>query len=291
MTSSPTHAQHASLLGRLVIASTPAGPAVSPTAAAGAVARLRKAVLWADPYLAELTGLTHAAHNVTQQRALIVDRRGAIELMDNAIAHILGPSYAPLANLGRALALRALSGKTLGTWDPIQSRRVLFAPNILTTANTHALDQQDFARWAALRTGLWATHLNHAPHLVDYLADLARDLTSSAREFTQLVVLLCVLPSVEMERLTPKDLPSINWIRQYRAGSAWIHGLSLLPTLRLTNADTAILSERATAFARTVIATQSLPTLLQSVIALPTAQELATPTLWCERMGIPNAHA
>lgn len=275
-----------SLLGRFVLATTPAGPRVSATSAAGSVARLRQAVRWAEPYLGRLSGLQEAADRVNAQPALIVDRRSAVQMMDASIAYVVGPGYAPFASLGRSLALRTISAQALGVWDPIHQQRVLFAPNVLTTADRYSLDHKDFARWAALRTGLWATHFEYAPHLVDYLGDLSRDLPSSAREFAELVVLLSVLPSVELEGLTPRDLPSLGWIRQHRSSSAWIIGLSLLPGVGMSVTEIEELVSHATRFIRQVLKANALPRLLESVISLPTSEELAAPHLWCERVGV-----
>ncbi len=281
-----TSTTQTSLLARVIVASTPAGPAVSASTAAATVARLRKAVHWSAPYLAELTGLEAAAQRVINTKAAVVDRRAAVEIMDAGIGYTVGEAYSPLTHLGRSMALRTLSANAVGVWDPLSRRRVLFAPNVLRTARRYALDQQDFSRWAALRTGLWATHFEHAPHLVDYLGDLCRDLATSSREFAELVVLLAVLPSVELEKLTTRDLPSLGWIRQHRSGSAWIVGLSLLPSLGMSTLELEELAGRATLFARAVMEAGALPQLLESVIALPTSEELSNPQAWMQRVGV-----
>lgn len=283
---SASHPTHTSLLAQAVLVSTPAGPHVSATTAAAMVARLRKAVHWSAPYLGELTGLHEAAERVNGTKAAVVDRRAAVQVMDTAISRGVGPGYAPLTHLGRSLALRTISANALGIWDPFTRQRVLFAPNVLSISQRYALDQKDFARWAALRTGLWATHLEYAPHLVEYLGDLSRHLAESSREFAELVVLLSVLPSVELEKLTPRDLPSLGWIREHRSGSAWILGLSLLPKLGMSVIDLEVLAAHATVFARAVLEAGALPHLLESVISLPTSAELADPQQWFERIGI-----
>lgn len=271
---------------QLILATTPAGPRVSRTTAAGSVARLRQAAQWARPYLAALTGLSEAAEKINDAEPLIVDRRGLLLAMNQSISRVVGEKYAPLNTLSRSIGLKTLSSHALGLWDPTQNRRILCAPSVLTLATRYDLDHRDFSRWAMLRTSLWATHFEYAPHLMDYLGELSRDMKNFGRDFAQLVILLSVLPDIELEKLSPKELPSINWIRQHRTGSAWVLGLSLLPAIRMTPAQLDAQVAYAKDFCRSVIDSGALEQLLSSVDNLPTTRELVSPQRWCERVGI-----
>lgn len=273
-----------SWLSQAILTSTPAGPRVSATAAAGTVARLRQATDWAQPVIERLTQLPDACERVNANDTLVVDRRGALSIMNAVIAHTVGADYAPLSSLGQALALRTLSAHALGIWDPVTHQRVLFAPNVLTIANRYRLDHKDFARWAVLRTSLWSVHFEHAPHLVEHMADLSRNLGAYGHRFAELVVLLSVLPTVELEQLTTKDLPSLGWIRQHRSRSAWLVGLSLLPKIGMTPTEVDVLADAATTFCRFVMREGLLPLLLTGVETLPSAQEMARPDMWLARV-------
>lgn len=275
-----------SVVERLILASTPAGPHVSAAVAHGAVARLRAATPWASRYVARLTGLEEAAHKVCSREPLVVDRRASLQMMNAAVGNIVGPDYEPFNSLGYGIALRTFSAHTLGIWDPVNDRRILVAPSILNVARRYSLDHKDFARWAVLRTSLWATHFVHAPHLMEYLGALATDLSDRGREFAELVILLAVLPAVELEQLTTKDLPSLGWIRRHRSGSAWLTGLAMLPHVGLSAADIDALAAHAAHFSRHILAQGALPRLLESLDTLPSSEELAHPQRWCERLGI-----
>lgn len=281
-----TSSEYTSALGRVVAAMTAAGPYVSATGAAATVARLRKAVHWSDPYLSRLTGLDEAAARVRSTRAVIVDRRGAIDTMDAMISRALRGAASPLSSVALTMGIRTMSAQSMGVWDPFTKHRVLIAPNVLAASEKYALDQKDYCRWSALRTGLWAVHLEQAPHLVPYLGELAADLPVTAVEFKHLILLLVALPDVEMEELTPRDLASIGWIRRHKMDSTGLAGLHLLhkagvPSVHLEEEQAA-----AQAFARMVIDAKALPVLLDSIVNLPTAEEFSRPQLWRERVGV-----
>lgn len=281
-----TSSEYTSALGRVAAAMTAAGPYVPATGAAATVARLRKAVHWSDPYLARLTGLDEAAARVRSTRAVIVDRRGAIDTMEAMIARALRGAASPLSSLALAMGIRAMSAQSMGVWDPFTKHRVLIAPNVLAASEKYALDQKDYCRWSALRTGLWAVHLEYAPHLITYLGQLAADLPATAVEFKQLIMLLVALPDVEMESLTPRDVASIGWIRRHKMGSTGLAGLHLLHKAGVPSAHLEEEQAAAQAFARVVIDADALPLLLDSVENLPTAKEFAHPLMWRERVGI-----
>lgn len=281
-----TSSEYTSALGRVAAAMTAAGPYVSATGAAATVARLRKAVHWSDPYLARLTGLDEAAASVCSTRAVVVDRRAAIDTMDAMITRALRGAASPLSSLALTMGIRAMSAQSMGVWDPFTKHRVLIAPNVLAASEKYALDQKDYCRWSALRTGLWAVHLEHAPHLITYMGELAADLPGTAVEFKQLILLLVALPDVEMEALTPRDLPSIGWIRRHKMDSAGLAGLHLLHKAGVPSAHLDEEQAAAQAFARMIIDSKALPLLLENVRNLPTAEEFKRPHLWRERVGL-----
>lgn len=281
-----TSSEYTSALGRIAAAMTAAGPYVSATGAAATVARLRKAVHWSDPYLSRLTGLDDAAARVRSTRAVIVDRRGAIDTMDAMIVRALRGAASPLSALALTMGIRAMAAQSMGVWDPFTKHRILIAPNVLAASEKYALDQKDYCRWSALRTGLWAVHLEYAPHLIAYLGELAADLPATAVEFKQLIMLMVALPDVEMESLTPRDLVSIGWIRRHKMDSTGLAGLHLLHKAGVPSAHLEEEQAAAQAFARMVIDADALPVLLDSVTNLPTAEEFTRPHLWRERVGI-----
>lgn len=281
-----TSSEYTSALGRVAAALTAAGPYVSATGAAATVARLRKAIHWSDPYLSRLTGLNEAADRVRSTRAVVVDRRAAIDTMEAMIARALGGAASPLSNVALAMGIRAMAAQSMGVWDPFTQHRVLIAPNVLAASEKYALDQKDYCRWSALRTGLWAVHLEHAPHLIEHMGKLAADLPARAVEFKQLIMLLVALPDVEMEALTPRDLPSIGWIRRHKMDSAGLAGLHLLHKAGVPSAHLEEEQAAAQAFARMVMDNDALPLLLETVENLPTVDEFSNPSLWRQRVGI-----
>ena len=281
-----TSSECTSALGRVAAAMTAAGPYVSATGAAATVARLRKAVHWSEPYLSRLTGLDDAAAQVRATRALVVDRRAAIDTMEAMIARALRGSVSPLSSLAVTMGIRTMSAQSMGVWDPFTKHRVLIAPNVLAASEKYAFDQMDYCRWSALCTGLWAVHFEYAPYLITHLGGLAADLPGSAVTFKQLIMLLVALPDVEMEALTPRDLPSIGWIRRHKMDSAGLAGLHLLHKAGVPSVHFEEEQACAQAFARMVVDNGALPVLLDRVENLPTVEEFSQPQLWRQRVGI-----
>ena len=147
---------------------------------------------------------------------LVVDRRGLIRSVGSLLERF-EDKRTPLVLAAEAIILRALSKDATGIWDINAGRRVLVAPNVLADAQRYALDQTDWCRWVSLCTGLRGVHLTYAPHLVPYIADLIQALPERSDELVRIVLLLDALPTAEMEVLTPRDLPSIQWLRTHRA--------------------------------------------------------------------------
>ena len=163
-------------------------------------------------------------------------------------------------------------------------RRILVAPNVLADAQRYALDQTDWCRWVSLCTGLRGVHLTHAPHLVPYVADLMRSLPERSDELVRIVLLLDALPTAEMEVLTPRDLPSIQWLRTHRAHAGGVGLVRACAAAGMPLAGVEALQAQTEGFARTVVREGAIAQLLSSVEALPSAREYAEPTAWLARV-------
>lgn len=289
-------------LGSAVSHLTPAGPTVSPAAAAASTARLRRAVRWSAPLLAELSGLPDAASQVAAAPALVVDRRGAIEVcagLASAFVEVgdsrptvgewasparVRPGLVHLA--GAAAGLSALAPQVKGLWDPFAHRRVLVAPNVLATAEKGALDQIDYSRWVSLRAGLWGTLFEAAPWLVSHMSRTSRHLPQSSGDFARLVLVLDAVVSSLLEDLGPQDIPSIGWIRHNAPEPAGVVGLKVLTWMGIPVPELDPERARAAAFAQEVRADSALATLLRSPDYLPTREEFEHPEVWARRVGL-----
>lgn len=292
-------------VGRVVRALTLAGPTVSPTGAAATVARLRRAVRWSEPMViatSEGVGTGDAAHRVVACPTLVVDRRGAVDVCAGLVEGFLGdeeaprgpgswgmaigPRPGPLSMVGAATALHALAPRVKGMWDPFARRRILVAPNVLEAAERGALDQIDYARWVALRAGLWGVMFEHAPWLSGHLAHLSRQLPGTTAGFSRTVLLLDGLASAQMATLTLQDIPSVGWIRRNSPEPAGVVGLRALRHLGASVPEVEAKRARALAFATRVVEVGGLPTLLRTPDHLPTPDEFEQPEAWVSRVGL-----
>jgi len=210
--------------------------------------------------------------------------RGLGDRQRRALLERFEDKRTPLVLAAEAIILRALSKDATGIWDINAGRRVLVAPNVLADAQRYALDQTDWCRWVSLCTGLRGVHLTYAPHLVPYIADLIRALPERSDELVRIVLLLDALPTAEMEVLTPRDLPSIQWLgthpppppRGARAGAAGARAMPL--------AGVEAMQAQTEGFARTVVREGAIAHLLSGVEALPSAREYAEPSAWLARV-------
>ena len=180
--------------------------------------------------------------------------------------------------------MRALSKDATGIWDINAGRRVLVAPNVLADAQRYALDQTDWCRWVSLCTGLRGVHLTYAPHLVPYIADLIRALPERSDELVRIVLLLDALPTAEMEVLTPRDLPSIQWLRTHRAHAGGVALVRACAAAGMPLAGVEAMQAQTEGFARTVVREGAIAHLLSGVEALPSAREYAEPSAWLARV-------
>ena len=87
-----------------------------------------------------------------------------------------------------------------------------------------------------------------------------------------------------MEVLTPKDLPSIQWLRAHRAHAGGVALVRACAAAGMPLAGVEALQAQTEGFARTVVREGAVAALLSDVEALPTASEYATPTTWLARV-------
>ena len=229
-------------------------------------------------------------------------RRGLIRSV-GSLLESFEDARTPKVLAAEAVILRALAKDATGIWDVRSGRRILVAPNVLADAQRYALDQTDWCRWVSLCTGLRGVHLTHAPHLVPYIADLMRSLPErsdelvrivqaleggqaprAARVFTSLTTLLDALPTAEMEVLTPRDLPSIQWLRTHRAHAGGVGLVRACAAAGMPLAGVEALQAQTEGFARTVVREGAIAQLLSGVEALPSAREYAEPAAWLARV-------
>ena len=250
-----------------------AGPSASRVGASAVVARLRRSAVWSERWLAELSTLPEASATVAASRTLVVDRRGLIRRV-GAILDRFEDTRTPLVLAAEAVVLRALAKSATGIWDVASGCAVLVAPNVLA----------DWCRWVSLCTSLRGVHLTHAPHLVPYIADLVRALPERSDELVRIVLLLDALPTAEMEVLTPRDLPSIHWLRTHRAQAGGVGLVRACAAAGMPLSGVELLQAQTEGFARTVVREGAIATLLSGVEALPTAREYAEPAAWLARV-------
>lgn len=260
-----------------------AGPSASCVGASAVVARLRRSVAWSDRRLAQLSTLSDASRTVAASPTLVVDRRGLISTV-GALMDRFEDARTPLVLAAEAVILRSLAKSATGIWDVIHGRRILVAPNVLADAQRYALDQTDWCRWVSLCTGLRAVHLTHAPHLVPYIAELIQALPQRSDELVRIVLLLDALPTAQMEVLTPRDLPSIQWLRTHRAQAGGVALVRACAAAGMPLAGVEAIWAQTEGFARTVVREGALAELLSGVDALPSAGEYAEPAAWLARV-------
>ena len=260
-----------------------AGPSASRVGASAVVARLRRSVEWSNRRLADLSTLPEASATVAASSTLVVDRRGLIRSVGSLLERF-EDKRTPLVLAAEAIILRALSKDATGIWDINAGRRVLVAPNVLADAQRYALDQTDWCRWVSLCTGLRGVHLTYAPHLVPYIADLIHALPERSDELVRIVLLLDALPTAEMEVLTPRDLPSIQWLRTHRAHAGGVALVRACAAAGMPLAGVEAMQAQTEGFARTVVREGAIARLLSGVEALPDAREYAEPSAWLARV-------
>ena len=256
-----------------------AGPSASRVGASAVVARLRRSVAWSDRRLAELSTLPEASEKVVGSPTLVVDRRGLIRSV-GSLLESFEDARTPKVLAAEAVILRALAKDATGIWDVRSGRRILVAPNVLADVQRYALDQTDWCRWVSLCTGLRGVHLTHAP----YIADLMRSLPERSDELVRIVLLLDALPTAEMEVLTPRDLPSIQWLRTHRAHAGGVGLVRACAAAGMPLAGVEALQAQTEGFARTVVREGAIAQLLSGVEALPSAREYAEPAAWLARV-------
>lgn len=249
-----------------------AGPQTSKTLAAGISQRLLRASEWASPRLAELSGLPEAAQ-VEKTEVALLDRHSLAMRLARIIDEV-----APIESFAdakqRLVGVHIVANYATGLWDPTTRTRILVPPNALAAAHRYSLDQSDWSKWLALRTGLFATLNEHAPFLLD----------ANARIETLLERLAMAEALVDalMQSITPSRLPSVEWLRHH-GPSTPIAGL-LAARLELSSP---LLDNRHLMgdFANYVVAQGCVPQLLAAPEKMPDAGELLRPDTWEARVS------
>lgn len=281
-------------IGTTVAAFTPAGPIISTPAAEAAVVRLHRSVTWARPRLADISGLSEAAMATSQVVPLVVDRLGLIGALADSLdkqdrlAPSVGESSSQIIHLGGILGFRQLAMSTKCYWMLSGPPRVfLVAPNIWQAADSRQLDQVDYAKWVALRAGLWGTYFSQAPWLRPYLLRLLLNASRGTMELVRSVLLLSELVNGQLQSLTPADIPSVNWIREYAPASGAFEAVRQLSSLGIKVPDLYLERSRIREFVRQLGLdrdSSGLKILLRGPEYLPTIEELSNPKLWAERV-------
>ena len=222
-----------------------AGPSASRVGACAVVARLRRSADWSSRRLAKLSTLPEASATVATSRTVVVDRRGLIRRV-GAVLDRFEDTRTPMVLAVEAVVLRALARSATGIWDVSSGCSV--------------------------------------PHLVAYVADLVRALPERSDELVRIVLLLDALPTAEMEVLTPRDLPSIHWLRTHRAHAGGVALVRACVAAGMPLSGVELLQAQTEGFARTVVREGAIATLLSSVEALPSAREYAEPAAWLARV-------
>ena len=273
----------------ILSAVTQSGSWVAPHAAQACVARLRKGHSWSIARLASLTGLHEAAARVAERPALIVERRGAVRALFTLASSLKDETH-PRGELPSTVqALRSLVWEITGTWDPINRRALLVAPNVLDDAVRDNLDQGDWSRWVALKALIAGTIWESAPFLLTAVRTDARELRvrdpQTEYERACIPMLVDALAAAHLDRLTTRDLSSLGWIRSHRAhtplyvyrASAALMGIS-------TDENLDSLSVSCRLFAQKIVEEGQLPLLVSDESSWPTLEEVVDYSLWEQRV-------
>ena len=283
-----------SAVARRATALMPAGPEVSPTYAAATVARLRAGARWSEGHLGELSGMPAEARAVAATPVRVVDRRGyavlLAELIDGEMpsAPARPTWFGARESLSMVKSLRRSSREALGFFLPTAPgpARILVAPNVLERAVDAQLDQGDYSRWVAVRCGLWGVIHTKAPWLVDMVRALMEDFLHEPEDLVRLVCLMDASVSTCLATITPRQIPSVEWIRRrgpLPSGASTLAGLPLGPSAP----DASSVYAEALAFcgAASRDNPEWLSRMLSSPDALPTFDEMARPDAWRRRVG------
>lgn len=190
-----------------------AGPEISPTGAAEAVAALRASAVRAEAYVVDVTGLPVPSATAP---VLVVDRPGWISANLDAFRSVLAPLEARAADklrpgtTGNSLGARAtgaevgvllsyLAPKVLGQFDPFYpgepgapgGRLLLMAPNIVAAERELKVDPADFRLWVCLHEETHRVQFTAVPWLREHLnAQIAEVVATTELDSSALVQLL-----------------------------------------------------------------------------------------------------
>ena len=144
----------------------------------------------------------------------------------------------------------------------------------LASTEPFCVDTLRFSEWLQ-----WV----YIPKMRAYIASQGA-LPERSDELVRIVLLLDALPTAEMEVLTPRDLPSIHWLRTHRAHAGGVALVRACAAAGMPLSGVELLQAQTEGFARTVVREGAIATLLSSVEALPSAREYAEPAAWLARV-------
>lgn len=281
--------QIGSLLRRL----TAAGPLVQPSVATASVERLRRAHVWAQPRVAKLSGLENVTAAELDVPMRVVDRFGLIasicQTLDDSrgeARHGALPTFIALS--GTAVLWRM--APTIQSFQTFGDRHtmLLVAPNVLQVSNKLSLDQNDYAKWVALRAGIWSLYFQRATWLPAYEMRQLDNLPRSAGEIARNLVLLSQLVDARLMAVDAQEISSVHWIRRHHPRPGLTQAAEQLWRARSTPPDVHSLGQQSRSFiAETKLNKnpQLLDALLASPDCFPTENELAQPDEWLRRMN------
>lgn len=196
-------------IGKVVRRTVPDGPMLSPDRAQAAVARTRSGLEWAWHHL-ELAGPV----------PLVVDRSSIMLALAQDLQKTV-PQLAPVTYpqaVRTVAAWATLTQTMLGTWWrpwPLE-RLALAAPNIWVTGRDRYFDQNDYARLVALRAAKWGQLLERHPWIHHQVVRGLGGFPRRSGELIRTAALFDQVVEMELDYLTPRVIPSINWLRKYQ---------------------------------------------------------------------------
>lgn len=263
-------------VGQVVNRTVRAGPELSPDRAQAAVTRVRRAAEWA-----------WAHERLTDPPPIVADRHGAIEALALDLDRAPGLRAPQTARsfLKVVRGWRPLSASLQSSfWRPGGEKRVLLvAPNIWVRGRDQYFDQGDYARLTALRAAKWASLLQENAWIQPLVLGAIARVSVAGEDVVRTALFLDQVVENRLAYISPRTIPSINWLRKYHAPLA-AHSFARLPgvsRVSLLHKHQQVLDfvEETRLFQR-----GGEKWLLGSPGQIPTEKELMEPQLWLQRM-------
>lgn len=281
----------------------PPGPAVSESEAGRVVESLRTSAHRAADIIADRSGLVSDLNSAVK----VFDRPRWIEAnafrAEELLREIADVSPRPrLASvvLGTqaGAVLSVFSTRILGQFEGLvpEPRLLLVAPNIVAFERKTSVNPTDFRLWACLHEQTHQFQFGHAPWLRGHLIGLTRDFLSDGDAFdpsalakiTAAMSFLEGHAEVQMDRCAAGAIQSVARLRRVLDQHRRVVG-PLNMVQKLIGLDDKVSQYQVgAAFCRYLYDRGGLEMLnrpLSEPGALPTAQEIAEPAVWVDRVG------